>query len=748
MRVAKVIQALILAQVLIVSGAAAQVPIETLPFWQSIEENVYSTGMIWRDCDNDGFIDLFISNGNDMALAPNVVYISKCGTLPDAGSWYSSNSEYSGHCTVGDVDGNGFPDLAVSNFIRPGWLPASSNMYLNPNGMLNSNPDWITASYGHTFSCAFGDPDGDGDLDLAMATGMSYGGPAQYDCIYFNIDAVLQTAPGWQSGIATEAMDVFWGDVDNDGDLDLAFCYDDFGAGVHYNNAGNVETTPSWMSMLADPANTVIFGDVNGDDWLDLVVAFNYQNGGRGYYSVYYNDGTGNLETYPGWNSSTGGYGSAVSMYDYDNDGDEDLAAGRWWDRPRVYENLGDSFTSAPVWQADLSTVVEELAWIDVDGDGVEARADTFYTVGDRKLFYTSRHPLQAIDSVAADGIVLADGDYCYELISGWVSLGQEPDDSIIIFYQYSFKNDLAVSNWDTYNLAYGNTNEPYVKFYADTNSGFVPLTVQFSDSSLGASDWLWRFDDGDSALIQNPAHTFLDGGTFDIYLENVLPDGWHNRTIRKMIIALADTIYFPEITSVPGDTVKLPIYMKNCHTMYNLILPFYYGGPVQLSYLGFDTDSCRTDYFDQVKLIAMSPADRKMTFSFKPSISSDNPPLEPGYGRLINVYFLYQSGSGTNVLDSTTLSSRTLRFDADYLVFQPYVVTGYVSSSYIVRGDANGDMAINLLDVTFLIRYLYKGGPAPDPYAGDVNSDGSINLLDIMYLINYLYKGGPPPLL
>lgn len=61
--------------------------------------------------------------------------------------------------------------------------------------------------------------------------------------------------------------------------------------------------------------------------------------------------------------------------------------------------------------------------------------------------------------------------------------------------------------------------------------------------------------------------------------------------------------------------------------------------------------------------------------------------------------------------------------------------------------GDINGNSAINLLDVTYLIAYLYKGGPPPpSEWASDVNSSGGINLLDVTYLIAYLYKGGPVP--
>ncbi len=61
--------------------------------------------------------------------------------------------------------------------------------------------------------------------------------------------------------------------------------------------------------------------------------------------------------------------------------------------------------------------------------------------------------------------------------------------------------------------------------------------------------------------------------------------------------------------------------------------------------------------------------------------------------------------------------------------------------------GDADNNNIVNLLDVTFLINYLYKGGPEPVCYdRGDADAGGNINLLDITYLISYLYKGGPMP--
>lgn len=69
------------------------------------------------------------------------------------------------------------------------------------------------------------------------------------------------------------------------------------------------------------------------------------------------------------------------------------------------------------------------------------------------------------------------------------------------------------------------------------------------------------------------------------------------------------------------------------------------------------------------------------------------------------------------------------------------------ITEGSFTRGDVNQDGEINSADVTYLINYLFAGGPEPIPWeAGDVNCDGTIDSADIVYLINYLFVGGPPP--
>jgi len=64
----------------------------------------------------------------------------------------------------------------------------------------------------------------------------------------------------------------------------------------------------------------------------------------------------------------------------------------------------------------------------------------------------------------------------------------------------------------------------------------------------------------------------------------------------------------------------------------------------------------------------------------------------------------------------------------------------------YLV-GDANQNGAINILDIVYLIDFLYNDGPEPIPFAaGDANGSITINILDIVYLIDYKYNDGPAP--
>jgi outer membrane protein assembly factor BamB len=84
------------------------------------------------------------------------------------------------------------------------------------------------------------------------------------------------------------------------------------------------------------------------------------------------------------------------------------------------------------------------------------------------------------------------------------------------------------------------------------------------------------------------------------------------------------------------------------------------------------------------------------------------------------------------------------ITFGSDGLV---YAFRTLDETPHAICGDANGDGSVNVADAVYLINYVFKGGPAPDPVcAGDANGDGSVNIADAVYLIAYVFSGGPPP--
>jgi hypothetical protein len=95
------------------------------------------------------------------------------------------------------------------------------------------------------------------------------------------------------------------------------------------------------------------------------------------------------------------------------------------------------------------------------------------------------------------------------------------------------------------------------------------------------------------------------------------------------------------------------------------------------------------------------------------------------------------------------TTGDRVSIFDTSYYVdFTRAAVAGIsILADPFLVGDANGNGAIEPGDVVFLINYLFRNGPPPDPpQAGDANGDGALEPGDVVYLINYLFRGGPPP--
>ena len=61
---------------------SSQVPFHPMPTWVSSDIWNYSTGVAWVDINKDGWLDLVVANGNDMARQKVVVYYNNNGIIP------------------------------------------------------------------------------------------------------------------------------------------------------------------------------------------------------------------------------------------------------------------------------------------------------------------------------------------------------------------------------------------------------------------------------------------------------------------------------------------------------------------------------------------------------------------------------------------------------------------------------------------------------------------------------------------
>ena len=77
----------------------------------------------------------------------------------------------------------------------------------------------------------------------------------------------------------------------------------------------------------------------------------------------------------------------------------------------------------------------------------------------------------------------------------------------------------------------------PIADFSADRTSGTPPLTVQFSDTSLGTvTSWLWSFGDGSTSTAQNPVHTYTVTGSYTVSLTVTNSVGSSTKSVAQYI--------------------------------------------------------------------------------------------------------------------------------------------------------------------------------------------------------------------
>jgi enediyne biosynthesis protein E4 len=317
-------------------------------------------GCAFVDYDNDGWLDIYLVNSGpcdfyDPNPVPrNALYRNnRDGTFTDVTERAGvPGGGYGMGVAVGDYDGDGFPDLYITQY-------GSSILYHNNGDGTFSDVTQRAgvAAAGWASSAVWFDYDNDGRLDLFVCRFVDFSKEKNKFCgnsatseRYYCVPRVYDPMPSWlfhnngdgtftdvskESGIAKypgKAWGVVACDVNNDGHMDLFVANDtvanflllnkgngqfaDIGAeaGVAYNAEGSPRS-----GMGVDAA------DYDGDGWMDLFVA----NVDREMYSLYRNnhDNTfDDLALPTGIGKTTilmSGWG--LKFFDFDNDGNLDL---------------------------------------------------------------------------------------------------------------------------------------------------------------------------------------------------------------------------------------------------------------------------------------------------------------------------------------------------------------------------------------------------------------------------------------
>lgn len=246
----------------------------------------------------------------------------------------------------GDYDGDGDPDLAVAGNGYP------SSVYRNDGSSYTevwNNPNL----FDYNLAAAWHDFDRDGDLDLA------FGGLSTR--VYRNDGGVLSETFTTSIG----GVGLAWGDMDGDKDGDLAVCRDGTLKLLQFNGSTFVEL--ELVDSMNDDYTDVAAFDFDTDGDIDLVLANT-----SGTNPILRNTGSGFTElNLPGNHVS-----HALAWGDYDNDGRPDLLVAN--DGPnQLLRN--DSGILVEEWTTTESHQSESVAWIDYDSDG-----DLDFVVGNR----------------------------------------------------------------------------------------------------------------------------------------------------------------------------------------------------------------------------------------------------------------------------------------------------------------------------------------------------------------------------
>jgi FG-GAP-like repeat len=278
------------------------------------------------------------------------------------------------HVSAADLDADGLQDIIVADAAanRITWVRQA------PLGTFSETTLAEVAGPAHTHAV---DLDKDGDLDIAVASlGVLFPNNAPIgSVIVLENDGRQAFTRRVLIDKVARVSDVRAGDLDGDGDLDLAvaqFGYDQ-GETRWMENQGGWRFASHVLQNLSGPINAEL-ADADGDGDLDIVTLVS-QEWEEIY--VFENDGRGQFTPRRIFGASNEDFGSSwISIADLDRDGDVDVVysngdafdyappTGRGWNGLQWLENRGGlAFRYRRI--GDFSGASSPQA-VDLDGDG------------------------------------------------------------------------------------------------------------------------------------------------------------------------------------------------------------------------------------------------------------------------------------------------------------------------------------------------------------------------------------------
>jgi enediyne biosynthesis protein E4 len=302
----------------------------TAPIPQGLASSQAAWGNAWGDYDNDGYLDLFISNSGAANL---LLHHRGNGTFERIFSGPGAEGYDSSGPVWGDYDRDGYPDLFVVNG-SVGSYPARHWLYHNQgNGTLaRMTTNQVGSIASDSVLAAFGtwvDYDENGWPDMFLPTSPARGCfyRNQGDGSFVHLNGVLTSS----------AFGLAWADYDNDGRLDV--CIGGYGTPtVLYHNEGGGAFRQKTAAQVGIPATDmswgggVAWGDYDNDGYLDLFIGGGWWTGsgsGRALATkcfLYHNNGDGTFaRVTPGSPVYDISESMGVHWVDYDRDGFLDL---------------------------------------------------------------------------------------------------------------------------------------------------------------------------------------------------------------------------------------------------------------------------------------------------------------------------------------------------------------------------------------------------------------------------------------